>query len=78
MGRFSDLADRAAIEAESAWADRDMPETFYQFLSRARDQYGANKAMTYQLTSGPTDPAETWLRVSRRCLRLICYAILLA
>lgn len=59
MGRFSDLADRAAIEAESAWADRDMPETFYQFLSRARDQYGANKAMTYQLTSGPTDPAET-------------------
>jgi fatty-acyl-CoA synthase/long-chain acyl-CoA synthetase len=59
MGRFSDLADRAAIEAESAWADRDLPATFYEFLSRARDNFGNNKAMSYQLTSGATDPAET-------------------
>ena len=59
MGRFSDLADRAAIEAESPWADRDLPVTFYEFLSRARDNYGSNKAFSYQLTSGPNDPAET-------------------
>ena len=59
MGRFSDLADRAAIEAEGAWGDRDMPVTFYQFLSNARDNFGSNNALSYQLTSGPTDPAET-------------------
>ena len=60
MGRFSDLADRAAIEAEGAWADRDLPQTFNQFLARAKDNFGSNKALTYQLTSGPTDAAETF------------------
>lgn len=60
MGRFSNKADRDAIEAQSAWEDRDLPATMYQFLTKTKDSFPNRNAMTYQLTSGPKDPAETF------------------
>lgn len=59
MGHFADKADRDAIEAESAWEARDVPETMYQFLSSVKDRFPDRPAMSYQLTSGPTDKNET-------------------
>ncbi|MDT8856816.1 acyl-CoA synthetase [Paracoccaceae bacterium Fryx2] len=59
MGSFASIADVRAIEAESAWEDRDNPRTMYEFLSRTRDAHGARPAISFQLTSGPQDKAET-------------------
>ena len=59
MARWSGYQDREAIEAQGAWADLDLPSTVYKLLSRARDTNGAGKAVSYQITSGPTDKAET-------------------
>lgn len=59
MGKFATVADRDAIEAESAWADVDRPETLYGFLTRAKERYGNSNAVSFQLTSGPQDKAET-------------------
>ena len=59
MGSFASLADLKAIEAESSWADRDIPRSIYAFLSRTRAAHGTRPAISYQLTSGPNDRAET-------------------
>ena len=59
MSKFANVADRVAIEAEGAWDSLDLPKTLYQFLSNAKDKYGSSSAVSYQLTSGPKDKAET-------------------
>ncbi len=59
MGVFASRADVQAIEAEMPWAKRGMPASIYGFLSQTRDQYGPRNAISYQLTSGPTDAAKT-------------------
>ena len=59
MSRFANKADLDAIEAESTWEARDIPETLYAFLTRARDAYGASNAVSFQITSGAKDKAET-------------------
>ena len=57
--RFAGVADRDAIEAESAWADRPKPGTLHAFLAQTAAQHGARPAVSFQLLSGPTDKAET-------------------
>lgn len=59
MSKFSSVADRDAIEAESAWEDRDLPKTMYEFVAATAKKYGARPAVSYQITSGPNDRAET-------------------
>lgn len=59
MGSFASLADIKAIEAESPWADRNIAHSIYDFLSRTRAAHGTRPAISYQLLSGPTDPAQT-------------------
>ncbi|MDZ4093775.1 MAG: acyl-CoA synthetase [Paracoccaceae bacterium] len=59
MGRFATVADRDAIEAEAHWADRDMPRSMYAFLTATRNRFPARPAVSFQLTSGPKDRAET-------------------
>lgn len=59
MGSFANLADIKAIEAEMPWAARDVAPSMYEFLTRAARDHGARPAISYQLTSGPADPAET-------------------
>lgn len=50
------------------WAERDRAATLYQFLTRARDRFGARPAISFQLTSGPKDPAQTlsWAELHAR------------
>ena len=59
MGSFASLGDIKAIEAESPWADRNVAQSIYDFLSRTRAAHGTRPAITYQLLSGPKDPAQT-------------------
>ncbi|MFV0359459.1 acyl-CoA synthetase [Tropicimonas sp.] len=56
---FATRADRDAINAEMPWEERDVPVTMYQFLSAARARHGDRPAVSFQLFSGPRDPAET-------------------
>lgn len=57
--QFSTSQDARDLENQMPWADRDRPETLYQKLRNVRDTYPDHKAISYQLTSGPTDPSET-------------------
>ena len=56
---FTSREDLVAIEAEMTWEARDVPTTMYQFITATKDAHGARPAITFQLTSGPADPAET-------------------
>ncbi len=59
MGVFASKSDRDAIEKEMTWAERDLPSTVYGLLSRTKAKHGARNAVSYQITSGPKDPAQT-------------------
>ena len=59
MSVFVNMDDRNAIHNEMPWEQRDVPSTLYQLIANAKAKYGARPAVSYQLTSGPTDPAET-------------------
>ncbi|SHI64974.1 acyl-CoA synthetase [Wenxinia saemankumensis] len=56
---YAGFDDRNAIEAESPWADRDVPKTTWQMLSRTADAHGSRKAVTFQMFSDPGAPDET-------------------
>ncbi|THD81549.1 acyl-CoA synthetase [Aliigemmobacter aestuarii] len=59
MTKFASVADRNAIEAESAWAERPVAKSMYGFLSEAKERFGSRPAVSFQLMSGPGDKAET-------------------
>ena len=56
---WTGLADKAQIESEADWAERDVPKTLYRFLTQTRDSFGHRPATTFQLLSDPKAPAET-------------------
>ncbi|MEM1074803.1 MAG: acyl-CoA synthetase [Pseudomonadota bacterium] len=56
---FASIADCKAIENEMSWEDRDQPVTLYKLLSRTAEKFPRNKAVSYQIFSGPQDKAET-------------------
>lgn len=56
---FATVADRARMENEMSWEERDVPVTLHQLLSRTAGKFPSRNAMSYQLLSGPTDKAET-------------------
>ncbi|MEM6312103.1 MAG: acyl-CoA synthetase [Pseudomonadota bacterium] len=57
---FAGIADRDAIEAQMPWEERDVPKTLYSLLSRTAQKFPNNKAVSYQIFSGPKDKAETF------------------
>jgi fatty-acyl-CoA synthase/long-chain acyl-CoA synthetase len=59
MVRFATVDDVTQIEHEMPWPDSRPAETLYQLLSRTRDRHGPLKATSFQMFSGPKDPAET-------------------
>ena len=60
MGRnFNSVADRDHIEAEASWESLDLPATVYGMLGRTRDRHAQRPALSFQITSGPKDRAET-------------------
>jgi len=56
---YASKQDVLDIQNEMPWAERDVPVTLYQMLSQTAVAYPDRPAMSYQLTSGPTDKAET-------------------
>ncbi|MEX0329404.1 MAG: acyl-CoA synthetase [Ruegeria sp.] len=56
---FVGVEDKARMEQEMPWEDRDVPTTFHQLLSRTAGKFPNHKAISFQLLSGPTDKAET-------------------
>ena len=65
---YATLADRNAIESESTWEDRDLPITTWGMLCNTAEKFGNRPAATFQMFSGPTDPAETltWAQLRDR------------
>ncbi|MBK5927303.1 acyl-CoA synthetase [Rhodobaculum claviforme] len=65
---FSSAADRDAVEAEAPWAGIERPATVHALLSRTRARFPDRPALSFQMTSGPKDPAETlsWTDLHRR------------
>jgi fatty-acyl-CoA synthase/long-chain acyl-CoA synthetase len=56
---FTSLKGRNAVEQEMAFADRDFGASIYDRLSRTTKSYAQRPALSYQITSGPKDKAET-------------------
>ena len=66
--QWASLEDTRALEEECTWAERDVPFTLYELLTRTKNNFGSRPAVSYQLTSGPKDKAETLsCRIRRKC-----------
>ncbi|MEM1274869.1 MAG: AMP-binding protein, partial [Pseudomonadota bacterium] len=59
MARFATVADIAQLEAEKPWPAAQAAETVYQLMARTTARVPDHNAVSFQLFSGPTDPAET-------------------
>ncbi|RFU13933.1 acyl-CoA synthetase [Rhodobacteraceae bacterium W635] len=59
MTRFANLADVKRIEQENPWPDSQPATTLYELLSGTASRHPGDNAVSYQLTSGPDDKAET-------------------
>ncbi|MBY6203122.1 acyl-CoA synthetase [Maritalea mobilis] len=59
MVRFANAQDIRDIEAELPWPGSQPAGTLYEMLSRTKDKHGPLNAVTFQMFSGPKDPAET-------------------
>jgi fatty-acyl-CoA synthase len=68
MGSFASVADRNDIEAEAPWEARPLAGSLYALLSETTARHARKPAFSFQLTSGPTDPAETlsWSELKAR------------
>src|SRR6056297_1815182 len=56
---FASRQDALDIQNEIPWADRDRPGSLYQMLRTTVDAFPDRPAISYQLMSGATDPAQT-------------------
>ena len=59
MLNFTTRQSVQAIEAQGAWDTLDVAKSIYQLLSRTKAAHGGKDAVTFQLTAGPKDRAET-------------------
>ncbi len=59
MARFATVYDRNAVEREMDYAKRDLPVTLYGFLDAVSTRLPTRPAVSFQLLSGPGDPAVT-------------------
>ncbi|WP_147127440.1 acyl-CoA synthetase [Shimia ponticola] len=56
---FRNVADRDAIQSQATWAERDIPVTMLEFIDSVADRHGNRPGVSFQITSGPKDKAET-------------------
>ncbi|MEM6696654.1 MAG: AMP-binding protein, partial [Pseudomonadota bacterium] len=56
---FSTSDDARKYEREMTWDAREKPTTLYQMLRSTADAHPNHNAISFQLTSGATDPAQT-------------------
>ena len=59
MGSFASKQDILDIAAAEPWETTQPATTLYELLTRTTEAHGDRPAISYQLFSGPTDPAET-------------------
>ncbi|UWQ22600.1 acyl-CoA synthetase [Jannaschia sp. W003] len=59
MASFANKQDILDIEAAEPWETVQPARTLWQLLSQTADAHGDRPALSYQLFSGPADPAET-------------------
>ncbi len=59
MTKMATLDDKIAIEKAMPWDDRQPSATLYQYVQRAAKRYPDQGALSFQITSGPKDKAET-------------------
>ena len=59
MRAFANKKDVEDLVSESAWKDLDIPRSTYAALEAVASKFPNRPALTFQLTSGPKDPAET-------------------
>jgi fatty-acyl-CoA synthase/long-chain acyl-CoA synthetase len=57
--RFASKDDITSIERDLPWPESQPAETLYQMLTNTRDRHAALNAITFQMFSGASDPAET-------------------
>lgn len=55
---FDNIGDIQQINA-TPLADRNLPTTIHEMLLRSKETHGSRRAVSYQITSGPKDKAET-------------------
>ena len=56
---FATKADRDAVENEMPWSERDVSKTMYEFVNSVAKRHGQRPGVSFQITSGPNDKAET-------------------
>ncbi|MCL4674884.1 MAG: acyl-CoA synthetase [Pararhodobacter sp.] len=56
---FATVADRDAIQNEMTWAERDMPVSVYDQITRTRHLHGKRNAISFQMFSDDGAKAET-------------------
>ena len=68
MPKFVNIDDRNRVENEMPWDQVDRAKTIYDFVARAAANHGPRPAISFQITSGPKDPAKTmtWTEVKAR------------
>ncbi len=59
MRAFANKNDVDALVSEAAWKDLDVPRSPYAALEAVATKFPDREAITFQLTSGPKDPAVT-------------------
>ena len=56
---FATKADVDAVGNEMPWVERSVSETMYEFINSVAKLHGKRSGISFQLTSGPKDKAET-------------------
>src|SRR6056297_1544363 len=66
---FSSRQDALAFEKEMPWEARDTPATLHEMLGATAQAFPDRPALSYQLLSGPADPAVTltWRQFHEQC-----------
>ncbi len=62
------IEEKIAVENEMGIEGRWQANTLFEFMSQTVDKFPDNNALTFQIKSGPTDPAETlsWRQLRER------------
>ena len=56
---FATKADVDAVGNEMPWVERSVSKTMYEFINSVAERHGKRPGISFQLTSGPKDKAET-------------------
>lgn len=59
ISAFTSIADRNAVESEMTYTSRDTATTMREFINRVAGKWPDRPAISFQIQSGPRDPAET-------------------